>query len=222
MKLDAQSLRKMIEIEYARRAGEKLGWRLLASPLSTIADAEVVFLGLNPGGSAEDPSHGELSCENGSAYEVESWVGHAAGSAPLQRQVRALFRMLAVPADKVLAGNLVPFRSRNAQKLHDARDAVRFGTDLWSQLLAAAPRRIVIGMGKEAQRMLFEQFAVVRTKALRAGWGNQLIRYGQAGSTRVIGLPHLSRFAIIDRTHGRASAEARSKSEDSLRQALFG
>lgn len=112
-------MRARIEQEYLRR-GDRLGWRLLSSPWEIVSSAEVAFIGLQPGGTYAPAEHPDLCPEQGSAYVTESWVGAAPGQSPLQRQVRALFEMLGVAPETVLAGNLVPFRSPNV-KSYDAR-----------------------------------------------------------------------------------------------------
>ena len=77
-----------IRAAYAR-LGHRRGWRFLVTPRRTLAsDAKVAFLTQNPGGKESDPTHGEASCEAGSAYIHEQWVGFPPGAAPLQRHQR--------------------------------------------------------------------------------------------------------------------------------------
>lgn len=195
--MNAASIENRIVAEYERR-GDSAGWRFLASPFRTIANAQIVFIGLNPGGASETEGHGQFSCENGSAYETEAWAHHPAGRSPLQLQVKALFEIVGAAPDEVLAGNLIPFRSKNLSDLRDFPSALQFGTKLWTEILGHAPRRLVIGMGKDVQSVLFDHYRVCPTSE-PTGWGNQKLRYAKAEDTRVVGLPHLSRFRIFNR-----------------------
>lgn len=111
-----------IEAAYVR-LGHTLGWQFLTSPQATLSrDCQIAFITMNPGGSIERPDHGRECSEAGSAYIVEAWKhGYAPGQAPLQVQVRRMFKLLAdaqggrMTGDELLntslAGYFVPFRS---------------------------------------------------------------------------------------------------------------
>ncbi|MEQ1940246.1 uracil-DNA glycosylase family protein [Mesorhizobium sp. CN5-321] len=196
--MDADSIRRAIGQEYIRR-GHRLGWRLLASPWKTTERADIAFLGINPGGGSRETDHGELSTENGSAYEIEAWAGYPAGASPLQKQVRGLFETLGVAARDVLAGNLVPFRSPNINALPDRQAAVEFGIDLWTRLLATARPKLVIGMGGDTHAALLGIAGIspsdVETKL--SGWGTVRVKRAAGGRFDLAMLPHLSRFQIV-------------------------
>lgn len=201
------SLRARIQEAYLE-SGNGLGWRLLASPESVLDGAEVAFLGLNPGGNVRPPDHPEFSMPFGSAYVRERWGnGLPPGQSPLQKQVRALFRRLDIEPDKVLAGNLVPFRSPSWAHLNDKEAALRFGENLWRGIFERARPRLVIGMGGATYASLSRILGATDAKTVRVGWGN-------VGATRaafkggiLIGLPHLSRFGIITRAQSEAALQ---------------
>jgi hypothetical protein len=192
-----EDLQERVKAEYRAR-NDRLGWRLFSCPCANVLTSGIVFLGLNPGGTRATSDHGEYSCEDGSAYEIESWLDYPAGKAPLQRQVRSLFQLLNVKPHDVLSGNLIPFRSKSFADLGDSDGALRFGTAIWSEVLPLANRQLVIGMGQVVQDMLFKHYCATVSET-KAGWGNQKIRYAVVGQTRIVGLPHLSRFGVATR-----------------------
>ena len=197
--MDAEHVRSEIEAEYRRRA-DILGWRLLCSPWQTTSKADVAFIGLNPGGRIVPRGHGELSTEGGSAYEIEEWAGYPKGESPLQQQVRALCDLAEVEPRLVLAGNLVPFRSPDWKSLRGADSAVKFGLMLWERLLSEARPRLVIAMGSTVQQALCKHFIGSGVpESTLAGWGKLRIFRADHRAFRLVGLPHLSRFRIINR-----------------------
>lgn len=168
--LDRDTIRSEIEREYTA-GGYQLGWRLLASPWSTVSGAKVAFIGLNPGGSGVTAGHGELCMESGSAYETESWAGYPPGTSPLQKQVLLLFGHLGVNPDTVLAGNLVPFRSPSAATLDRTKEAIAFGESLWRRLIASARPEIVVTMGSVPAASLRKIGKIGHMKSHPVGWG---------------------------------------------------
>ena len=192
-------MEKEIELAY-RQSGNTMGWRLLASPKSTLISAKVAFIGLNPGGSIVDAEQSVYAMPEGkSAYVTESWAGHAPGQSPLQSQVRALFSRLGVAPDAVLAGNLVPFRSPNWNTLKDPQGSLIFGKELWRRILHRAKPSIVITMGGDTTKVIIDILGVSRTKRYSIGWGDVSAQRGNFEGGTLIGLPHLSRFSVMNR-----------------------
>jgi hypothetical protein len=197
-----------IQLAYETRlrqnpSGRPLGWRLLYSPCRVLDGARVAFVGLNPGGSTIDPDHGVFSSERGSAYrkEVENW----GASSQLQDQVLELFRRLNVSPEEVLAGNLVPFRSPSEATLEDAPGAIAFGRTLWAEILKTARPSIVVSMGGTANREVARLLGVNDVNSYPVGWGNYTASRGRFPDGTWIGLPHLSRFAIMKRAPSQAA-----------------
>lgn len=215
-----------IENEY-RSLGYDKGWRFLASRRSTFApDTRIALITMNPGGSEERTDHGRESSEEGSAYVVESWRGCSAGEAPLQKQVRHLFGMLAGEPgrgaagddllSKSLAAYFVPFRSPTFQKLPHRDQALAFASTLWDHIFKYIDPILIITIdrgtalrlttilrnkhGRESMRQEFE-----------TGWGAynaELILFDAGGGTRaIVGLPHLSRFGIFGRRRSEPSVQ---------------
>lgn len=190
--------RNRIEAAY-QRSENTLGWRFLYSPERTLDGAKVAFIGLNPGGSAEDDRHGRYAMESGSAYSSESWADCAPGRSKLQRQVLALFHMLDVKPEHVLAGNLVPFRSPDWRSLKNPETSVQFGKELWTEVLRAAKPSLVITMGSQATKIVAELLHVENLTKQPIGWGRVAAYWAKFDGGRLIGLPHLSRFGVITR-----------------------
>ena len=208
--MDRAELLERIERAYSA-SSNKLGWRFLASPDCVLEEAQVAFLGLNPGGKFAPPDHAEFAMLSGSAYVDEKWAGHLPGDSPLQRQVRALFKCLAVEPEDVLAGNLVPFRSPNWISLKDRDHALKFGIELWRDVLAHACPKLVIGMGREVTTALAVVLGARNEQRIPIGWGRITGMRADFDNGTLIGVPHLSRFRIM----------LRPESQDGLRR-LFG
>ena len=169
------------------------------SPEKTLDGADVAFLGLNPGGRFAQGDHPDFAPIEGSTYVTESWGGAAPGESPLQRQVRGLFRKLDVAPVDVLAGNLVPFRSRDWSQLKSKTTALDFGHSLWTRILARARPHLIIGMGGLVTEALVRMFGLGVACRVSLGWGRVTGRWWKSEELEVVGLPHLSRFSIINR-----------------------
>lgn len=201
-----KKLESMIQEAYERRRRRHprtaLGWRLLYSPRRVLSGASVAFIGFNPGGRSIDPTHGEFSSEEGSAYrkEVEDW----GSSSSLQDQVMALFERLNVEPEDVLAGNLVPFRSPNEESLEGVCDAVNFGRNLWGEIPGEAKPSVVVSMGATTNREISRLLLVGDVENYTTGWGSYTAALGCFAGGTWIGLPHLSRFKIMRRRASQA------------------
>ena len=210
-----------IEAEYAR-LGHQLGWRFLAGPRRTFtASTRFAFITLNPGGTHEDPAHPRASSENGSAYWIEYWKGHSAGTESLQRQVQELFARIARIIDvnespralvetRVLTAYFVPFRSPNCNELHRPRESIAFACRLWSGILAAWTPRVVLTIGQKTfgnlSRIISDRAtALVDQQQFPTGWGDctaEACRFQMPECEEVVTLarlPHLSQFRLMSR-----------------------
>ncbi|WP_374729263.1 uracil-DNA glycosylase family protein [Roseitalea porphyridii] len=204
------NLTARIENEYSR-LGHSLGWRLLASPVTTLGQSDIAFIGLNPAGTTAPLGHPKLAPSNGSAYVDEEWGGHQAGKSPLQRQIRLMFENLGVEPDTVLAGNLVPFRSPTWDALPRQAESLQFSCSLWRYLIDHARPRLVITMGAITTDAMNTLLDGITTDFVQLQWGSVRGSRGQFSGGTIVGLPHLSRFRVM----------GRPASVDALRQ-LFG
>lgn len=196
----AEGLRSRIEAEY-ETLGYREGWRLLYSPLRVLKGAEVAFIGLNPGGRAEgSEAHGDLATADGvSAYRDEVWKPpREPGQEKLQQQVLAVFERLAVAPEEVLAGNLVPFRSEDWERLGNASAAIAFGRSLWGDIFrrCGVPPTVVT-MGKQAFTQMARILGAGDVTPVGYAWGRETASKAAFPGGRLIGLPHLSRRPIM-------------------------
>ena len=149
-----------------------------------------------------DEAHATYAMDQGSAYRDESWGGHVPGESPLQKQVLALFRLLDVTPENVLAGNLVPFRSRDWGSLASPKESLEFGKQLWADVLRCAQPPLVITMGAMATSAIAEVVKAGNMTKHPTGWGNVMMSTGVYPGGLLVGLPHLSRFGIVTRQVG--------------------
>lgn len=197
-------LRSRIE-EAEERLGHQLGWRLLASPLSVLDGAELAFIGLNPAGAVNRPDHPDLCMSRGSAFVDEIWDAPKPGASHLQRQIRMLFEALDHAPEKVLAGNLVPFRSPSRAELREPRASLDFGREIWTDILKRAKPSLIVTMGIE----VFENVSTIvdagPADRVPINWGERQARSARFPGGRIVGLPHFSRYAIIGRARSRGA-----------------
>ena len=147
--------------------------------------------------------------ERGSAYVDETtWNPR---TRRLQRQVRALFEGLGVEPQSVLAGHLVPFRSRSWKQLKNKDSSLRLGKSLWSDILERAKPTLIVGMGHQVFEPLSQILKATNDNRTRVGWGKVTAVKAIISNGSLVVLPHLSRFGII----------TRQESADALK-ALFG
>lgn len=198
----------------------------MTCPQGRLPGANIILLGLNPGGkpidaTESDDGYDEIwSCEDGNAYWHEAWENprggrYATGGAPLQVQVKRLVEEALGRAEADLfSAQLVPFRSANWASLPNGnRDAsLEFSRGLWAWALQrnqAAPVIFSLGhkAGEEAARLLNITDPPVR---IGCGWPRQSIRRYQGGGRTIVSLPHLSRYQIFGRP-GRPAERALSE-----------
>lgn len=197
-----------IEAQY-HASGNHFGWRFLSSPASTLTSAHIAFVGLNPGGNTRPNDHAEYSMPAGiSAYRYESWDGQPIGKSKLQKQVLCLFDLLGAEPHSVLSGNLVPFRSPRWDRLCGKAECLEFGKALWQRVFDRHQPQIVIGMGGVTNAALADILRVPTLEKIPVGWGGVSAVKGEFEGGRFVGLPHLSRFTIMNRP----------ASEDALKQ----
>ena len=190
-------LRSAIEAEYVD-VNYELGWRLLSCPIANLKK-KICFLGLNPAGKSPDAENDGFSAEQGSSYITEIWGEYPAGQAPLQKQICALFEFLNVAPKNVLSGNLIPFRSPRLADLPDKHRALKFGQEIWLQILRKSEVKTIIAMGNDVTKSLSNALNITPLDKYPSGWGNISIYKGERDNMKLIGLRHLSTFKIFSR-----------------------
>lgn len=183
--------------------GLDLGWRFLTcSKFNLDSHVETIFLTLNPGGNVSRNDHPAESCESGSAYVVESWSGAPPGNSKLQLQIRALFSLIDENIDGILSGQLVPFRSPSWDALPRKEECLAFGRELWTDIIELVNPNLIIAMGKTQLRPALLDILGEPTMSedVPVGWGKIKAGLDIYPGTRIVSLPHLSRFGIVTRS----------------------
>ena len=127
--------------------GFSKGWRLWYHPLSILdRSPQVLFMGINPGGSGHNPNHGTYSQERGCAYLIENWGSNSQVKEP----VPELFKAADLDITTATISNFVPFRSEGEGKLKQNPQyklMLRWCDELWAELLEEVKPRLVISIG---------------------------------------------------------------------------
>lgn len=179
--------------------------RVLYSATDTLRPGAIYVLGLNPGGRPDRPlgTVGEaiesLTTQSGNAYLDESWKGCAPGAAPIQRRVRWLLEALGQNPRAVCASNLIFLRSRDASgcEYPQAADLCR---PVHAAILSIVQPRLILAFGHSR----ISPFAYLKhicqppsIESVAAGHGTwQCLGFTAREGIRVVGLPHLSRYAV--------------------------
>ena len=207
---DFDSITEKINNGY-NRLGHTLGWRFLTVSKQVLeSNPEIVFLTLNPGGSAKYEEHPVASCEQGCAYTHEQWSTHAVGRAPLQIQVQQLFSTLATILgrdntpqlmEQSLLAYFVPFRSPSWEALSRKDESLDFAKNLWASLFKHIHPRLIIVLGHEpfGQMATLMRSRLLGSESTETGWGTITAETNFYGGTSLVRLPHLSRFKLFGR-----------------------
>lgn len=185
---------------------------ILYSASHTLTPGRIYLMGLNPGGdpSLKDaPSIGMslngLAAKRDNAYVDGEWDNslrsYEAGQAPLQKRVAFLTDALGCPITSVCATNLIFMQSRSARDL-DFVNAAQLCWPVHELMLDMVRPRVILAFGNSAispYGYLRGRFAIQSDESITSGHGSWRCRSFRVkvGSidTRVIGLPHLSRYS---------------------------
>lgn len=203
------------------RCKPRLGWRFLYTPRRTFRpDIGIAVVALNPGGgnyAAPSPSF-----EEGNAFRLENWRRGPGpkGPNPLQKQVRALFTLIAAAhgdqnvdrlLDESLVANLCPYRSSSWAKLEPKSRSLEVSKGIWRRAFSIIRPKVLITLGsivaREVRNLNPDWFGKgCGVRAIATGWGSTRCTVSQAprGGPLVIELPHLSRFKVFGREAGQA------------------
>jgi hypothetical protein len=203
-------------VAVVQTAEEKLGRLLeesgtiLYSSSATLTRGKYYFLGINPGGPAEGTSTIQNSLDNlktqtENAYVHESWCRHGeckqcVGRHPLQQNYRALFDGVGEDLESVCASNLIFKRSKGEKDAGGWKTA----QDCWPvhmQIIEIVQPRAIITFGKLPFDFIHQELEGAALELEQAGhgswtWRRSTLQQGQ----KLIGLPHLSRYALRNNT----------------------
>jgi hypothetical protein len=179
--------------------------RILYSAAATLRPGPIYLLGLNPGG---DPathhdtvaqSLNELPSRTFNAYIDESWAGQPLGCSRLQRRVRWLLERLGLNVREVCAANLIFVRSSNSTGSGYPTTA-ELCWPVHEHILRIVQPRAIVAFGNSGVspfRFLQAHYGAQTLASFPSGHGTwSCFGFTAPTGIKVVGLPHLSRYAI--------------------------
>jgi hypothetical protein len=210
------------EKSYAR-LGHSLGFNppIVSSVRAFEARPRLLLMGLNPAGSRDYPEHrGRFRYEERDGYLGTSWNDYAPGQAPLQKQVAQLLRHLQQrvgdrgPLDlfarnRVVSASFIPFRSPQESSLHNRTASIDFGRALWADVFSVwRPQYAVCFGGTPFTELSSLLGHAISARDYDPRWQGALrVRVFDNG-TRLLGVPHMSRFPIFGRAESAPAINA--------------
>lgn len=182
-----------------------LSGRILYSASTTLKPGPIYLVGLNPGGlpSAHADTVNDAIEEFGSrttnAYLEECWKRRSPGESPIQRRVRWLVEGLGQDVADVCASNLIFIRSRSAANCRYPELADLCWPVHQAILEIVKPRLLLVfgNSGISPFRYLRDRFKPQTVDSIAAGHGTwRCLAFRGPDGLAVIGVPHLSRYAI--------------------------
>jgi len=179
---------------------------ILYSSCETLKPGKYYFLGLNPGGSEKDTqtigqslADLELGRSTNNAYLDQDWSGfrkYSTGGHPLQRNFQYLFEKLQEELESVCASNLIFTRSIG-EKGAGGRERAELCWPVHEAILKIVRPVAIITFGRQPFNFIREKLSGTPPEDSRAGHGTWTWRYSilKTGE-KLIGLPHLSRYAL--------------------------
>ncbi len=191
------------------------GWCMFGSSAVVLAKADVVFIGMNPGGSLDYEEHADqkqlFMPEGHCPYTDEVWDGQSEkGAAKLQKQVVEVFKTLGLPSPiEGLCGNIVPFRTSNWKDLSDKENTLNACAQIWKRVYAMHPRKVTICMGYDTCDTLLRYVlgSTKHIKDVRLSWGSITASLWEYQGGVMIRLPHLSRYSVFGRPESKAALD---------------
>jgi hypothetical protein len=181
---------------------------ILYSSRATLSLGKYYFIGINPGGPAEGTSSiqsslDDLKNETQNAYLHQSWCRHkdcndCKGKHPLQQNYQALFNALGEDLESVCASNLIFKRSRG-EKDAGGWNAALICWPLHMEIIKIVQPRAIIAFGKLPFDFIQNALEGATVQVDRTNHGNWPWRRSTLkDGKKLIGLPHLSRYALRD------------------------
>ena len=180
--------------------GYRYGWTFMMNPERTMREADVAFIGLNPGGGGEKDEwahEGVWAVPSGNAYYGAWSPGESKTS--IQIQIEHWHNELSLKSDESFCAQFVPFRSPSWRDLERKEDALAFSMRLWKWTLENSRARLLVTMGKVPGRYLSNLLNAAHVAQFQAGWGKQMIDVYEGSGYRIVAMPHPSRFQLLGR-----------------------
>jgi hypothetical protein len=183
-------------------------WRFITCPERWLDTAELAIVTCNPGAEKVPADHPRWSQEKGSAYVVEKWKNSPAGETQLQQQIQRLVAILDLSMEKVASWHAVPFATITEAALLKDKRFISFGVDLTRWALERCKAKTIICVGKKIPATVVQNALGLKNPkktSLKVDWGEVELNYYQHEDRRVVELPHLSRFSLLNRPKSEAA-----------------
>jgi len=174
------------------------GFKFVYGPWVTLGQGEVAFISLNPGKARDGTVLRMISDERGNSYEV----GRNTMRSRIRHQFLRLADVLDVRPGDILTGVAAPFRSDSWDGLtnRQRQGALDLGKRFWEAPLSRPELRLIVVCSKAAADLVVEVTKASPVDEYPAGWGSvKLRRYCAQPDTKIVHLPHLSRFPLLGR-----------------------
>ena len=188
-----QDLIKSVETEY----GFTEGYELLSCPWNTIGTTETAFIALNPGKPPDVKELRYVSNEQGNSYEIDRFVTKS----PITEQFFKLCKFIDTEPRKILTGMACPFRGGHWNHFSNQQKDIglSIGRQFWSEALDDRIKLIIV-LGDDTKTMIVDLKNARLDYEVEAKWQNtKNRRFITSTGTKIIQLPHLSRFKIFSR-----------------------
>ena len=204
--------------------GFDLGYKLLNSPWSTVKNAEVAVISLNPGIHPEkDPTYNPrlISEERGNSYVVEGEILKQVGGKEksISKQLFALYDILNVAPHKTLTAPFAPMRTKGWGKKDQTAQQkmvnLKLAREFWSDVLKTNKYlKVIVVIGFEAGDEVSKILRARPIKDVSTGWkkprGPGFVNvkiYRTANGIPIFVLPHLSSYQIFSNKRARPILE---------------
>jgi hypothetical protein len=194
-------------------------YRFLYGAAETL-DSDYYFVGLNPGGTVDDPSDVAVR-EGGNAFVDEKWASGGDSYNTLQKQVHWFFENLGASAGVAdwrawmskswMISNYVFYRSGRWTEMAKKREHIANCRGIWRTLFSHRVPRVIVCNGydvyKQMKGMLGEFGWATATETLsERSWDgpHTSVMSLDGASCMLVGFAHLSTYKIM----GRAANEA--------------
>ena len=198
---DLRDFAKPVLASIANRSG-----RVLCSSAATLRPGTIYLLGLNPG---DDPqthaaetvgeSLENLPSRTRNAYLDESWGGQPKGENKFQRRVDWLLTNLGSETRDVCASNLI-FTCSTAAGDSGYPQTATLCWPVHERIISIVQPRLILVFGNSSVspfQFLRQQYQPLLVDFYSSGHGNWRCQgFSTLTDIKVIGLPHLSRYAV--------------------------